>query len=111
MPTNWFQGDLTKLSDGELRELAAEIDDARPGDWSDWPYDSWEFQAGQQAFAIRNEFDRRWRETNPEAAAERDRKYRDGIGKVLAAQIDAVRPQLMETFNRSNVFSRLIRRA
>jgi hypothetical protein len=72
---NYYQGDVTKLSDAELESLAKEIEDSGvlSEDWYDGSEDSWKVQAARQWSRLQEEKIRRWDLLHPEAAEARRR--------------------------------------
>lgn len=110
MEPKFYQGDLTKLSDSELKQFSNELCDAGVTSIDPYYYDEgdWIRQANDHYEDIRKELNRRWELANPEEVIKRKESGR-AMATLLNAQIDHVRPKLLEMFEKSQQISKLIR--
>jgi hypothetical protein len=105
-----YTSDVLRMTDADIQLLMKEIEDAGLLSSDSWDYEegSWERQALDRYDEMRGEERRRWESANPEEAA-RQRESSRFTTQLFAAQIEVVRPRLMEMFECSERISKLFR--
>lgn len=109
---DFYAGDITKLSDTELKALSEELLDA--GALSEDAYlcddSDWLKQARDRYFALNREIEHRWEFANPEAAEKR-RRARQVTSDLwaIAAQKYCNSERFTRMFEQSNEIAKLIK--
>lgn len=113
---NFYAGDITNLSDEELKTLEQEIwasgvlDDDDSWEAAEQDAGDWDVQARKRFDAIRIELNRRWELANPEEAEKR-RKFREFISPVMQAQTAYFQNLVEQSFERASSIEQLYRKA
>lgn len=94
---NFYQGDLTKLSDLELATLCTEIEDCGVLEKEYDACDEWEEQARERYWSMDSEQRRRWEAANPEEA-ERRRQRSKPLTDLVSIAVEHNRERMLNLF-------------